>query len=251
MIVVVADTSPLNYLVQIHCQDVLAALYGRVLVPPAVMTELDHPRSPPIVRAWLGHLLPWLEVRGVRSPPGATLAGLDPGEQQAIQLAQEAHADLLLMDERRCVALARRQGHEMTATLGVLMLAGWLALVDIDAALRDLQATDFRSKSGVIVRSAEGWNIAGLTMFLHPTRPIRDEYLIVDGGKLAGTGAHSYSVRTADFGRMPTGGRHRDRREASRRAYKSDPSRSIVQTHTDCHRPNPHRRARGRPRARR
>ena len=25
-------------------------------------------------------------------------------------------------------------------------------------------------------------------------RPIRDEYLIVDGGKLAGTGAHSYSV---------------------------------------------------------
>ena len=25
-------------------------------------------------------------------------------------------------------------------------------------------------------------------------RPIRDEYLIVDGGKLAGTGAHSYSA---------------------------------------------------------
>jgi formate dehydrogenase len=27
-------------------------------------------------------------------------------------------------------------------------------------------------------------------------KPIRDEYLIVDGGKLAGTGAHSYSVKT-------------------------------------------------------
>ena len=26
-------------------------------------------------------------------------------------------------------------------------------------------------------------------------RPIRDEYLIVDGGKLAGAGAHSYSLR--------------------------------------------------------
>jgi formate dehydrogenase len=25
-------------------------------------------------------------------------------------------------------------------------------------------------------------------------RPIREEYLIVDGGRLAGTGAHSYSV---------------------------------------------------------
>ena len=89
MIVVVADTSPLNYLVQIHCQDVLAALYDRVLVPPAVMTELDHPRSRPIVRAWLDHLPQWPEVRGVRSPPIASLAGLDLGEQQAIQLAQK------------------------------------------------------------------------------------------------------------------------------------------------------------------
>jgi predicted nucleic acid-binding protein len=69
----------------------------------------------------------------------------DPGEQQAIQLAQEEHADLLLMDERRGVALARRQGLEVTGTLGVLMQAGRLALVDIDAALSDLQATDFRS----------------------------------------------------------------------------------------------------------
>jgi len=32
-----------------------------------------------------------------------------------------------------------------------------------------------------------------LECFLGGT-PIRDEYLIVDGGALAGTGAHSYSV---------------------------------------------------------
>jgi predicted nucleic acid-binding protein len=106
----------------------LAALYERVLVPPAMMHELDHPRTPPIVRAWLGHLPQWLEVRGVRSPPVATLAGLDPGEQQAIQLAQEQHADLLLIDERRGVALARRQGLEVTGTLGVLVQAARLAL---------------------------------------------------------------------------------------------------------------------------
>ena len=31
-------------------------------------------------------------------------------------------------------------------------------------------------------------------------RPIRDEYLIVDGGKLAGTGAHSYSAGDATGG---------------------------------------------------
>jgi formate dehydrogenase len=31
-------------------------------------------------------------------------------------------------------------------------------------------------------------------------RPIRDEYLIVDGGKLAGAGAHSYSAGNATAG---------------------------------------------------
>jgi predicted nucleic acid-binding protein len=145
MIVVVADTSPLNYLVQIGCQEQLAALYERVLVPPAVMNELHHPRTPAAVRAWVEHLPAWVEIRAVQSAPLATLAGLDPGEQEAIQLAQEQHADLLLMDERRAVAFARRQGLEVTGTLGVLVQAARLGLVEIDAAVNRLQTTGFRA----------------------------------------------------------------------------------------------------------
>ena len=34
-----------------------------------------------------------------------------------------------------------------------------------------------------------------LECFFERRRPIRDEYVIVDGGKLAGDGAHSYSVK--------------------------------------------------------
>jgi predicted HTH domain antitoxin len=49
MIVVVADT-PLNYLVQIHCQD-LSVLYERVFVPVAAFKELDHARTLAIVRS--------------------------------------------------------------------------------------------------------------------------------------------------------------------------------------------------------
>lgn len=45
MIVVVADTSPLNYLIQIHCDHVLPALYERVLVPSVVVQELSHPNA--------------------------------------------------------------------------------------------------------------------------------------------------------------------------------------------------------------
>jgi formate dehydrogenase len=32
------------------------------------------------------------------------------------------------------------------------------------------------------------------------SRPIRNEYLVVDGGKLAGVGAHSYSAGNATKG---------------------------------------------------
>ena len=74
MIVVVADTSPLNYLVQIHCEHVLPTLYERVLVPAAVVQELDHPGAVVAVRAWLSRVPSWLVVRNVGSPPDPTLA---------------------------------------------------------------------------------------------------------------------------------------------------------------------------------
>lgn len=88
MIVVVADTSPLNYLIQIDCDSVLPALYERVLVPSAVLEELRHPRAVAAVRAWLTRLPSWLAVEQVAEAAGVRLARLDPGERQAIQLAK-------------------------------------------------------------------------------------------------------------------------------------------------------------------
>jgi predicted nucleic acid-binding protein len=52
-ILVVADTSPLNYLIQIDCQELLTTLYQRILIPGAVLGELMHVRTPAKVRAWL------------------------------------------------------------------------------------------------------------------------------------------------------------------------------------------------------
>jgi predicted nucleic acid-binding protein len=53
MIVVVADTSPLNYLIQTECQHLLPVLFERVFIPGAVVRELDHPGTPAVVRAFL------------------------------------------------------------------------------------------------------------------------------------------------------------------------------------------------------
>jgi hypothetical protein len=86
-ILVVADTSPLNYLIQIDCQELLTTLYQRVLVPGAVLGELMHVRTPAKVRAWLRSRPEWLEVREVAPSSDPALARLDPGEREAIQLA--------------------------------------------------------------------------------------------------------------------------------------------------------------------
>ena len=150
MIVVVADTSPLNYLIQINCDHVLPALYERVFVPTAVVEELDHPKSVAAVRAWLTRLPSWLVVEQVTDAADVRLARLDPGERQAIQLAKRERADLLLMDEKLGVRIAREDGLAVTGTLGVLLQAARHLLVDLEAALTDLQNTDFRCSRRVV-----------------------------------------------------------------------------------------------------
>jgi predicted nucleic acid-binding protein len=74
VIVVVADTSPLNYLILIHCEHILPALYISVFVPTAVVEELDHPRTVPVVRDWLAQVPSWLVVRNVASEADPALA---------------------------------------------------------------------------------------------------------------------------------------------------------------------------------
>jgi predicted nucleic acid-binding protein len=49
-VIVVADTSPLNYLILIDQADLLPSLFGEVLLPHAVHRELQHPKTPERVR---------------------------------------------------------------------------------------------------------------------------------------------------------------------------------------------------------
>jgi predicted nucleic acid-binding protein len=119
-------------------------------VPTSVVEELDHPRTVPAVRDWLAQVPSWLVVRDVASEADPALARLDPGERQAIQLAKQEHADLLLMDEKLGVRIAREQGLAVTGTLGVLMQATRRGLIDIECAVADLHGTDFRCTSRVM-----------------------------------------------------------------------------------------------------
>ena len=62
-------------------------------------------------------------MRAVTAASDPTLGVLNPGEREAIRLAQELHADLLLIDERQGRLEARRRAIPTTETLGVLLAA--------------------------------------------------------------------------------------------------------------------------------
>jgi predicted nucleic acid-binding protein len=106
--VVVADTSPINYLVLIEQIDLLKQLYARILIPPAVLAELKHPVAPKPVREWADNAPKWVEVLSPKS--SLILAHLDPGESEAIALASELHAEVVLIDEQAGRQEAVRRG---------------------------------------------------------------------------------------------------------------------------------------------
>jgi len=152
MRVVVADTGPLNYLVQIDAIDVLPTLFGRIVVPAAVYDELAHPLAPEAVRAWVVQLPLWLEIESnpAQTSDIAVSRALDEGERAAIALAGEFGADLILMDDRDGVAVARAQGFAVIGTLGVLDLAARRGLIDLVEALTRLKATTFHYRQGLL-----------------------------------------------------------------------------------------------------
>jgi predicted nucleic acid-binding protein len=148
--IVVADTSPLNYLIQIDCDVLLPQIYGHIVVPAGVIQELSHAGAPAAVSLWLTRLPSWVDVRITASPPDSKLAFLGLGEREAIQLAEEQHADLLLMDERKGRLEAMRRGLMTTGTLGVLLSAGELGLIDSAIAYRRLLAEiSFRTSAAL------------------------------------------------------------------------------------------------------
>lgn len=96
--IVVADTSPLRYLILIEHVHVLPALFGEVIVPPAVVAELTNERTPLEVRTWLADKPEWLRVQTPRETLPQLRGAIDDGEREAIALAVELRAAVLIDD---------------------------------------------------------------------------------------------------------------------------------------------------------
>lgn len=117
--IVVADTSPVNYLILIEEIHILPKMYGSVVIPGTVRDELLHPSTPLKVTDWVSRLPGWVEVRVPANVQETAMAELDPGKRDAILLAEEFRADQLIVDDREARREAARRGIPVMGTLGV------------------------------------------------------------------------------------------------------------------------------------
>ena len=142
--IVVADSSPLHYLILLDQSDLLHRFYGEVLVPDPVAAELGAPASPPRVREWMRDRPSWLQVVRVSAEDVASITDeLGLGERAAIALALRARADLLLIDDSEARAEAARRSLPVTGTLAVLRTAAEEGLIDVRDMLAKLTETNF------------------------------------------------------------------------------------------------------------
>ena len=129
MSIVVSDTSPIRALAHLGYLNLLQALFSEVLIPPAVVAELERPRSkfPPISVQELD----FARIAAPRNPAAVEelLLTLGPGEAEALTPAVEVGADAILIDESAGRAVARQRGLLPLGMLGILLRAKQRTLI--------------------------------------------------------------------------------------------------------------------------
>lgn len=148
----IADASTLIHLATIGRLELLRALHGRIVVPPAVWREvvLEGRGRPGAAEAEDARKQGWLDVVApARADLVRALRGeLDDGEAEALALAVERGADVLYVDETEARRTADLLGVRKSGVIGVLVRAHREGLVpDLKAELARL-----REESGFWIR---------------------------------------------------------------------------------------------------
>ncbi len=131
MLKVVSNTTPLISLLKISRLDILESLYKKILIPKAVYDEVEAGKN----KDYYSDLLefPWIDVVEIEDKQAIKYyVDIDAGEAEAILLATEIQADLIIMDEKLGRLHAKHADLKVTGTAGVLIKAkseGWVTEV--------------------------------------------------------------------------------------------------------------------------
>jgi len=152
-VIVVSDTSPITNLAAINQLNLLQQLYSHLIIPKAVYNEMVKVDQlvPGAVEV---QTLRWIQTQAVADSQQIVAIQLsqeniDIGEAEAIVLALELKAHLLLMDERRGRTVATSYGLNVTGLLGVLLQAKRNSIIPAVKPVMDqlIEQVDFRVSS--------------------------------------------------------------------------------------------------------
>jgi predicted nucleic acid-binding protein len=149
--IVISDTSPINYLILTGEIDILEKLFRRIVVPQAVFSELQHTKTPQRVKDWIANAPSWLEVKQADASLFTPSKRIGNGEREAIALAIELKADAVLIDDRDGTQEARRQSLIAVGTVNLLERAAEKGLLDLPESLDRLGQTSFRMPPNEII----------------------------------------------------------------------------------------------------
>jgi predicted nucleic acid-binding protein len=148
--VVIADSPCLIALSRIGRLGILQALFGNVLIPPAVHDEVvikgeGQPGAKDVAAC------SWIKIQNVKNQLAvrALRSALGPGESEAIILAAEMNADFLILDDKKARIQAQELLLPVIGTVAVIQKAVDKHLAsDLPSILKELASAGFRYKVG-------------------------------------------------------------------------------------------------------
>lgn len=149
--IVISDTTPLNYLILIGEEGVLSQIFGQVHVTPAVLMEMKRSKAPDPVRLWAETPPPWITIRAPARILNTLRPRLHEGEIHTISLAEEIRiveqlkVDWVIIDDWDARLQAKAMGIPLLGTLNILEEAAVRELLDIDKSVQKLRHTNYRA----------------------------------------------------------------------------------------------------------
>lgn len=153
--IIISDTGPLHYLILIDEAELLREQFERIIIPDAVLRDLQHERTPEKVKAWMASRPHWVEVKTSSILLHDVDRALGDGEREAIALAIELGASAVLLDDRRAIREAVRRNIPIITTLNILARAADEDRIDLSKACERLLQTTFYVSQAIIDRLLE------------------------------------------------------------------------------------------------
>jgi hypothetical protein len=141
--IVVSNSTPIINFATIDRMDILQDLYGEIIIPSAVWNEIVI-KGANYAACLKLKKVEWIQVLKVKEDNFLKMlrTKLDDGESEAITLAIEKKADLILLDEKSARNIAKTVGLDFMGTIGCLLLAKKFGIISNIKTVLDLIMTE-------------------------------------------------------------------------------------------------------------